>query len=91
MVVPPLRLSANQLELLCRNPASTGREASPDTYRQIRLVNKVETKGCQLCKAHPPETEFILMSSGGGGGTNRFDMQVRHTEVIVVNAAREKS
>jgi len=24
--------TANQLELICRNPASTGRDASPDTY-----------------------------------------------------------
>ena len=73
--------TANPLELLCRNPASIGRDASPDTYRQTRLVNRVETKGCQLCKAHPTVTELILMNSDGGEETNRSDLEHRHTEV----------
>ena len=28
------------------------------------LANQMETKGLPLCKAHPPETEHILLSSG---------------------------
>ena len=69
-------------EHLCRNTASTVQSASPVTYRQTRLINRVEKKGCQLCKAPPPpETELILMRSSGGDGANQSDMQDRHTEV----------
>ena len=79
-MVPPLLPGAKQ-EHPCRNTASTEQSASPVTYRQTRLITRVETKGCQLCKAHPPETKLILMRSSGGDGANQSDMQDRHTEV----------
>ena len=40
--------SANQLEPFCRNPASTEQSASPVTYGQTRLINRVDTKGLPL-------------------------------------------
>ena len=69
-----LRLKEKPIEQ-CLRPRSKTAESF------LRKAREVETKGCQLCKAHPPETELILISSGRGCGTNRFDMQDRHTEV----------
>ena len=37
-----------------------------------------------LCKAHSPYSKLIWVSSGGGDGINRSDMQDRRTELSEV-------
>ena len=43
-----------------------------------------------LHKAHPPETNVILMGSDGGDGLNRSDMHDPHTEANEVRLTSEQ-